>query len=540
MESQSSNLLSWILFIPIIGTIILAFIRRENEKFIRIFTLLVLLIDFIASVIMFNKFNSLLFTMQFVVKKEWIKSLGINYHLGVDGISLLLVMLTTFLGPLIILSTWNAIKKQVKKFMILYLMLQAGILGVFLAMDFVLFYIFWEAMLVPMYFLIGIWGGPKRIYAAVKFFLFTMFGGVLMLIGILVLYFLHFKLTGIYTFDINIITKDLNLPVNLQMWLFLAFGLAFAIKVPIFPFHTWLPDAHVEAPTAGSVILAGVLLKMGTYGFLRFCLPLFPNASETLFPIVAVLALIGILYGAMVSMVQPDIKKLVAYSSVSHLGFVMLGIFSFNIQGIQGSIIQMINHGISTGALFLLVGILYERTHTRMIKDFGGLASQIPIFSAFFMIVVLSSLGLPGTNGFIGEFLILIGAFMKNKVFAIFAALGVILAAVYLLWMYQRVFFGKLTNEKNKLLKDMNLREIVILAPIVILILWIGVYPDTFLSKTEKSVEYMVENIRNKKEDVFFTNDINKNNTKMINDLQFTNDELIIKKNHSIATQQSP
>ena len=504
MVNQGSNILSYIIFIPFIGMIILTFIRRENVKFIRIFTLLVTIVDFIISVVLFIKFDPDIAGMQFVVKKEWIKSLGISYYLGVDGINILLVMLTTFFGPIVILSTRNAINKEVKKFMIFYLMLQTGILGVFLSLDLILFYIFWEAMLVPMYFIIGVWGGPRRVYAAVKFFLFTMFGGVLMFIGILVLYFK----AGLNSFDLVEIIREIDLPLNYQMWLFLAFGIAFAIKVPIFPFHTWLPDAHVEAPTAGSVILAAVLLKMGTYGFLRFCLPLFPNASEQFFPFISVLALIGIIYGAMVSMVQPDLKKLVAYSSVSHLGFVMLGIFSFTQEGVQGSIIQMVNHGISTGALFLIVGMIYERRHTRLIKDFGGLASQIPVFSAFFMIVVLSSLGLPGTNGFVGEFLILLGTFLRNKVFAIFGAVGIILTAVYLLWMYQRVIFGKLKDEKNKLLKDLNLREVTILVPIVVLILWIGVYPLTFMKKTEKSVEYLLEVRKLKSERTFFVNEI--------------------------------
>ena len=506
MFNQSPNILSYLIFIPLIGMIILTFIRRENVKIIRGVTLLVTIIDFIISVVLFIKFDPDIAGMQFVVKKEWIKSLGISYYLGVDGISLLLVMLTTFLGPIIILSTWNVINKRVKEFMIFYLMLQTGILGVFLSLDLILFYIFWEAMLVPMYFLIGVWGGPQRVYAAVKFFLFTMFGGVLMLVGILIL---HFK-AGLNSFDLIEIIRKIDLPLNYQIWLFLAFGIAFAIKVPVFPFHTWLPDAHVEAPTAGSVVLAGVLLKMGTYGFLRFCLPLFPSASELLFPIIAVLALIGIIYGAMVSMVQPDLKKLVAYSSVSHLGFVMLGIFSFTQEGMQGSIIQMINHGISTGALFLIVGMIYERRHTHLIKDFGGLASQIPVFSAFFMIVVFSSLGLPGTNGFVGEFFILLGMFIKSKVFAIFGALGVILAAVYLLWMYQRVIFGKLKDEKNKLLKDLNLREVTILVPIVILILWIGVQPLTFMGKTERSVEYLLEVMKRKKERTFYVNKTDK------------------------------
>ncbi len=522
---QSSNILSYILFIPLVGMVVLAFVKGENVRFIRIFTLLVTIVDFVVSVILFIDFQSFTTGMQFVVQKDWIKALGIQYHLGVDGISLLLVMLTTFLGPIVILSTWNAIVERVKGFMIFYLMLQVGMLGVFLSLDLVLFYIFWEAMLVPMYFLIGIWGGPNKIYATVKFFLYTMFGGVLMLVGILVLYFAYYKVTGTYSFDLLEITKRVDLPFHAQIWLFLAFGIAFAIKVPIFPFHTWLPDAHVEAPTAVSVILAGVLLKMGIYGFLRFCFPLFPDAIETLYPVISVLAVIGIIYGAMVSMVQPDLKKLVAYSSISHLGFVVLGIFSFTQEGMQGGVIQTINHGISTGALFLIVGMIYERRHTHLIEDFGGLASKLPVFSAFFMIVVLSSLGLPGTNGFVGEFLILLGTFLKSKPFAILATTGVVLTAVYLLRMYQRVIFGKLTNEKNKDLKDLNLREIAILLPIIILILWIGIFPLTFMSKSERSVEYLLECMKLKKERSFFAKnnnykiEIKDKNVVLINDI---------------------
>src|SRR5262249_53829812 len=369
-------------------------------------------------------------------------------HVGIDGISLFLVLLTTFLTPLAILSSWNSIDHRVKEYFVFMLVLETGMLGVFVALDLFLFYVFWEAMLVPMYFLIGVWGGQKRIYAAIKFFLYTMAGSVLMLVAIITLYFLN----GGVSFDFPTILSGLQsgrvaLNASQQYWLFLAFFIAFAIKVPLFPFHTWLPDAHVEAPTAGSVILAGVLLKMGTYGIVRFCLPLFPEAALEMAPLISMLAIVGIIYGALVAMVQPDLKKLVAYSSVSHLGFVVLGIFAFNAQGMEGAIYQMLNHGISTGALFLLVGMIYDRRHTRLIEDFGGLATPLPLFSTFFMIVTLSSIGLPLLNGFVGEFLILLGAFTANVLRGVLAATGIIVSSVYMLWMYQRVVFGDMKDE---------------------------------------------------------------------------------------------
>jgi NADH-quinone oxidoreductase subunit M len=373
-------------------------------------------------------------------------------------------------------------------------------LGVFVSLDLFLFYVFWEAMLIPMYFIIGVWGGPNRIYAAIKFVLYTMVGSLLMLVAILALYWQHGAATAIYTFDLPVLSRYVVAPGPTQTLMFLAFALAFAIKVPLFPFHTWLPDAHVEAPTAGSVVLAGILLKMGTYGFLRFCLPLFPDASLRFGPWMFALAVIGIVYGAWVSTVQPDIKKLVAYSSVSHLGFVMLGIFTLTQQGLVGGIIQMINHGLSTGALFLLVGMLYERRHTRRIADFGGLWQVVPAFSALFLIVSLSSLGLPGLNGFVGEFLILVGAFQVNRVLAALATTGIIFAAVYLLWMYQRVIFGPLTRDENRHLRDLSVREWAVLVPVLVFIVWIGVYPIAFTGKTEASVEALIAQVQSKAE----------------------------------------
>ncbi|MGE5175608.1 MAG: NADH-quinone oxidoreductase subunit M, partial [Hyphomicrobiales bacterium] len=432
--------------------------------------------------------------MQFVEQAPWVPALGITYHLGIDGISLLLILLTTFLSAVAILSTFTAVNERVKTYMATLLVLETGMLGVFAALDLVLFYVFWEAVLIPMYLIIGVWGGPRRIYAAVKFILYTVVGSLLMLVAILYLYFAYHATFGTYTFDLMRLYET-PLGRTAQLWLFGAFALAFAIKVPMFPFHTWLPDAHVEAPTAGSVILAGVLLKMGTYGFVRFAMPLFPEATHAFAPWIIALSVIGIVYGALVAMVQPDVKKLVAYSSVSHLGFVMLGVFALNTQGLHGGVLQMINHGLSTGALFLAVGVIYERRHTREISEFGGLSEILPWFAAIFLIVCLSSLGLPGLNGFVGEFLILLGAFRMNALIAAIAATGVILAAVYLLWMYQRVMFGPVTNEKNRGMKDLSPREFWMLAPVVALIVWIGVYPNPFLRKLDVSVSELMERV---------------------------------------------
>jgi NADH-quinone oxidoreductase subunit M len=437
-------------------------------------------------------FDSNTWEMQFVENIPWISQFGISYHMGIDGISVLLVLLTTFLSALAILSTWSAVTEGVKGYMISLLFLEVGMLGVFCALDFVLFYVFWEVMLIPMYFIIGIWGGPRRIYAAVKFFIYTMSGSVLMLVAILVLYFMYYKATGVFTFDI-LTYYNLGLPSNVQFWLFLAFFLAFAIKVPMFPFHTWLPDAHVEAPTAGSVILAGVLLKMGTYGFLRFSLPIFPQATVDFIPLILCLSVIGIIYGAMVSLAQDDIKKLVAYSSVSHLGYCMLGMFALNMEGVKGSIIQMINHGLSTGALFMIVGILYERRHTRLISEYGGILKVMPIFAALFLLVAFSSMGVPGLNGFVGEVLILMGSFKAALWYGLAATTGLVLGAVYLLWMYKRVMYGAITKEENLGLKDMTGREYAYLVPIIVFIVWIGVAPKPFLDKMDASVQHLLE-----------------------------------------------
>ena len=493
-------ILSLLIFFPILGAVVLLFINKENGRAIRWVALIFAFVEFIFSLPLFFAFDSKTAAMQFVEDFWWVQSYGISYKLGVDGISLLLVLLTTFLTILCILCSWTAITFRVKEFMISFLFLETGMIGALVSLDLVLFYVFWEVMLIPMYLLIGVWGDPKRrIYAAVKFFLFTMAGSVLMLAAILALYFLNQRATGVSTFDVLELYK-LGLPVGIQYWLFAAFALAFAIKVPMFPFHTWLPDAHTEAPTAGSVILAGVLLKMGTYGFIRFAIPLFPNAAFDLVPLVSILALIGIIYGALVSMMQPDLKRLVAFSSVSHLGYVMLGMFAFNMQGIEGSIYQMLNHGISTGSLFLIVGMIYERRHTRLISDFGGLSKVMPIYAVFFMIVTLSSIGLPGTNGFVGEFLILLGAFQSNIVYGVLAATGVILGAAYMLWMFQRVMFGKITRPENEKLKDLNAREIGILVPMVIVIFLMGIYPKLFFSKMDASVEKFIKDFKGRVE----------------------------------------
>jgi NADH-quinone oxidoreductase subunit M len=500
MDILGIPILSLLTFFPLVGAVVLLFINKERAETLRWVTLLFALVEFIVSLPLFFVFDSTTAAMQFVEDWWWVEAYGISYKVGIDGISLLLVLLTTFLTVLCILCSWSAITSRVKEFMISFLFLETGMIGALVALDLILFYVFWEVMLIPMYLLIGVWGDPKRrIYAAIKFFLFTMAGSVLMLIAILALYFINLKATGKATFDV-LELYQLGMPVGTQYWLFGAFALAFAIKVPMFPFHTWLPDAHTEAPTAGSVILAGVLLKMGTYGFIRFAIPLFPKAAFNLLPLVSVLALIGILYGALVSMMQPDLKRLVAFSSVSHLGYVMLGMFAFNTQGVQGSIYQMLNHGISTGSLFLIVGMIYERRHTRLISDFGGLSKVMPIYATFFMIVTLSSIGLPGTNGFVGEFLILLGAFQSNVVYGVLAASGVILGAAYMLWMFQRVMFGKITKPENEKLKDLNAREIITLIPMVILILLMGIYPKLFFSKMDVSVEKFLKDFRGRVE----------------------------------------
>jgi NADH-quinone oxidoreductase subunit M len=491
-------ILSLVTFLPLLGAAIVLLLPASRTGAVRAVAFGVSALTFVASIPLFTMFDPARSGMQFVERTEWIPSLGITYFLGVDGISVLLIVMTTFLSAIAILSSFGAITTRVKAYYATLLALETGMIGVFAALDLVLFYVFWEAVLIPMYLIIGVWGGPRRIYAAVKFILYTVAGSLLMLVAILYLYFAYHAATGEFTFDL-LRLYDTPLAHGAQLWLFAAFALAFAIKVPMFPFHTWLPDAHVEAPTAGSVILAGVLLKMGTYGFIRFAMPLFPDAARDFAPLIIALSVVGILYGALVAMVQPDIKKLVAYSSVSHLGFVMLGLFALNTQGIQGGVIQMVNHGLSTGALFLAVGILYERRHTREIAEFGGLAEVVPWFAAFFLIICLSSLGLPGLNGFVGEFLVLVGAFRMpglGPFVAATAALGVILAAVYLLWMYQRVMFGPVKNEKNRGLRDLSAREFWTLAPVLLFILWLGVYPNPFLRKLDGSVAEVMQRVR--------------------------------------------
>ncbi len=492
------GLLTVVTFLPAAAAVLLVFVPRRHELLLRTSALLATIATFLISVPLYLRFDARSADYQFEEYARWMPNFGVGYHVGIDGISLLLVLLTTLITPVALASTWRAIDDRVKEFVVTLLVLETGMVGVFVSLDLFLFYVFWEAMLIPMYFIIGVWGGGRRIYAAVKFVLYTMVGSLLMLVAILALYYQHGAATGTFTFDLPTVARWVIPPGTSQTLMFLAFALAFAIKVPMFPFHTWLPDAHVEAPTAGSVILAGVLLKMGTYGFLRFCLPLFPDAALAFGPLVFALAIIGIIYGAWVSTVQPDIKKLVAYSSVSHLGFVMLGLFTLTSQGVIGGVLQMISHGLSTGALFLLVGMIYERRHTRLISDFGGLWSVIPAFSAIFLIAVLSSLGLPGLNGFVGEFLILIGAFQTNRTLAAFATTGIIFAAVYLLWMYQRVIFGEVTHPENRTLRDLNLREWALMIPIVVFIVWIGVYPTAFTGKMEATVDALIAQVQSK------------------------------------------
>ncbi len=485
---MNSQILSIITFLPLAGIFALLLTPANKKGVISFIATLTTAITFVVSLPLYAGYDAAAGGFQFVERMEWIGSLGIHYHLAMDGISLVLVLLTTFLSLIAVISSYTAIDKRYKEYMILLLLLQVGMTGVFIAMDLFLFYIFWEVILIPMYLLIGIWGGKERVYASVKFFLYTLAGSTMMLLAIIYLAWLHKNQFGVWSFGLADVQK-LTLGFDVQIILFVAFALGFAIKVPLFPFHTWLPDAHTEAPTAGSVILAGVLLKMGTYGFLRFNIPLFPAATAYLADAMIWLSVIGIVYGALMAMVQTDIKRLVAYSSVSHLGFVMLGIFALNEEGLTGGILQMINHGISTGMLFLIVGMIYERKHTRAIEDYGGIAKVIPVFSVFFMIATLSSIGLPGMNGFVGEVMIMTGGFLYKPVFGIIAASGVILAAVYMLWMYQRVMFGPLKHESNANLKDLNFREIGILIPLVVIILWIGIYPKGLTDKFSADVK---------------------------------------------------
>ena len=490
------------MLIPLVGMFAIFLLNKENTKAIKFAALGFSLITFIYSIMLVCNFDSANPDFQFLFEANWIKSIDAGFRIGLDGMSMLLLMLTTFLMPLVVLNSFSAIDKREKGFYMMLLLLEFALIGVFVSLDILLFYIFWEIILIPMYFIIGIWGGKDRIYAAIKFFIFTMVGSLFMLVAIiwLGLYVGNDILgTGFTTNFIIIREVSSQIPMNIQYWLFVAFALSFLIKVPIFPLHTWLPDAHTEAPTPGSVILAGVLLKMGTYGLIRFNLDLFPSASIDFAPYIATLAIIGIIYGALVAMVQKDIKKLVAYSSVSHLGFVVLGIFSMTSEGVQGAIIQMINHGLSTGMLFICVGILYERRHTREISEYGGIASIMPHYAVFFAIAMFASVGLPLLNGFVGEYLTLVGAFISpiydTPVFAILGATGVIFAAVYLLWMWQRVMFGTNDNPKNQSLKDINKREWLILVPIVIFIVWIGVYPKAFTSWSEQSTQKLINKI---------------------------------------------
>ncbi|OGQ59123.1 MAG: NADH dehydrogenase [Deltaproteobacteria bacterium RIFCSPLOWO2_02_FULL_53_8] len=494
-------ILSLLIVIPLAGAIMLFFFHKEEKEAIRLVALGFTLVNFVVSLLLLFYFDTSTYKMQFVERLDWIPWIGVQYFVGMDGISLILILLTTLTAIIGVLCSWTAVEERVKEFMIHILILEMGMVGVFVALDMILFFLFWEVGLVPMFFLIGIWGGKRKLYANIKFFLYTLFGSVFMLAAIIALYFAHGKATGVYTFDL-LKLYEVTYQYDLQWWVFLAFFLGFAIKVPVFPFHTWLPDAHVEAPTAGSVILAAILLKMGTYGFLRFNLPLTLQASYSFAPFIVLLAVVGIIYGAFLAMAQKDIKKLVAYSSVSHLGAVMAGIFAMNQQGIDGGVLQMINHGVSTGGLFLLIGMIYERRHTRNIADFGGLAKVMPVYATLALIIFFSSIGLPGTNGFIGEIMILLGLFKANAMLAVLAATGVILGAAYMLWMYQRVWFGKVTHSENAGLKDLNAREILTLAPFIILIFWIGIFPGHFLKLTSASTAHLTEMIEKNQRDI--------------------------------------
>ena len=513
MDFVSENLLTLLILLPVFGAVGLIAHQMfwKQEEHLKWVTLAITVVIFLLSLLLLGEGGTKAGGFSFVKNVPWIEAINTNYHVGVDGLSLWLVILTTFIMPIAIISTWHAVEKRPLAFYAFLLLLQSAMIGVFVSLDLLVFYLFFEASLVPMFFLIGIWGGANRIYAAVKFFIFTAVGSLLMLVAIIALYFMHQQATGVGTFDFvtllgSIESGTLAFSASTGLLLFIAFALAFSIKVPLFPFHTWLPDAHTEAPTAGSVILAAVLLKMGTYGLMRFNFPLFPDAARELAPIFIILAIIGIIYGALVAMVQPDVKRLVAYSSVAHMGFVILGMFSFTEWGMQGALYQMLNHGISTGALFLLVGFIYERRHTREISEFGGIANVMPLYATFFVITAMSSVGLPFLNGFVGEFMIMIGMWRSsilavtatvnwNYIATMAAGTGVIFAAVYLLWMIQRVFFGKVTNEKNRGLTDLTPREIGLMIPLLFLMVFMGVYPRPFLDRSRDAVVAIQERV---------------------------------------------
>jgi len=501
MEILGIPLLNAVTYLPLVGMVLIICIPKTRTTLIKWVANITGLLGFLVSLPLILHWNDpqvvsgMRSGMRYVIDVPWIQSLGARYQFGLDGISLLLVLLTTLLGAIAILSSWSAVTERVKEYYAYLLLLQTGMIGVFLATDLFLFYVFWEVMLVPMYFLIGVWGGARKLYAAIKFFLYTLLGSVLMLLAILALYFRYIAQNGWENRTFSYFKfLEAGLDPAFQFWAFLAFFVAFAIKVPMFPFHTWLPDAHVEAPTAGSVILAGILLKMGTYGFVRFSMPLFPDATRYFTPWLMALCVIGIIYGALVAMMQKDMKKLVAYSSVSHLGFCMLGVFAATQVGIQGGVLQMINHGVSTGALFLIVGIVYERRHTRLIEEYKGLSHVMPFYATIFLIMTLSSIGLPGLNGFIGEFMILQGTFQvpELRVYAILAASGIVLGAAYMLWLYQRVMFGDCDKVENKQMKDLNLREIATFVPLIVLAVWIGIFPSFWLKYLDEPVKQVV------------------------------------------------
>jgi NADH-quinone oxidoreductase subunit M len=495
---MTNLILPLLTFFPLAALLLLWLVPARREGLLKWAALALGLAEFALSLRLWPAFDAARGgEYQFLVNAEWMPRLGVSFQMGLDGISLVLVLLTTLLLPVVILSSWT-VKERLKAYLMLYFLMTAGMVGTFVALDLILFYVFWELTLIPMYFLIGIWGGARRIYAAVKFFLYTMVGSVLMLVAILWLHWATVVPDLGRTFSLPLLLQHFHPAGQAQFWLFGAFALAFAIKVPMFPVHTWLPDAHVEAPTGGSVILAGVLLKMGTYGFVRFALPLFPAACQALLPWLAGLAVVGIVYGALVSIAQKDMKKLVAYSSVSHLGFVMLGLFALNVQGMSGAVLQMVNHGLSTGALFLAVGVIYERRHTRLIADFGGLAARMPRYAFLLVFFCLASVGLPGLNGFVGEFMILLGSFPARPWATALAATGVVLAAVYLLWMVQRVLFGPLANAKNQTLKDVGLRETLVFAPLLALCVWIGVQPQPLLDRINPAVEATLQLMRSR------------------------------------------